>query len=190
VIAMSCEIIQFSTAPRSEKIKTSTRVGEDIGDNLPAEITLGRTGRPLPEPLTETCRNQRLRDARKDAWNHARHTTDYWRARMKWHSALSCAQRYGIGDSASFTSADYPERYSFVDMWRAALVKQLLTPAPDVAAVTWKRTQLADGQYEHAGVKRERIEHAIATDAEWLAAHPTKRSIAASRHSSKPEQEE
>jgi hypothetical protein len=118
------------------------------------------------------------------------HTTDYWRARMKWHSALSFAQHYGIGASTSFPLVDYPERYSFVDKWRAALVKQLLTPAPDVGALTWKRTQLAGGQYAHVGIKRERIEYAIATDAEWLAAHPTKRSIAASRQSSTPEQEE
>jgi hypothetical protein len=47
--------------------------------------------------------------------------------------------------------------------------------------VTWKRTQLADEQYKHVGVKRERIEYAITADAEWLAAHPTKRSIAATR---------
>jgi hypothetical protein len=186
---MSAEIFQFSTAPRrSAKIKTSTRVGEDIGDNLPAEITLGRTGRPLAEPLTDTCRNQRLRDARKDAWNDARHTTDYWRARLKWHSALSIAQHWGIGDSTSFPLADdHEERYSLVDKWRAALVKQLLTPAPDVGAVTWKRTQLAAERYTYVGVKRERIEYAIAADAEWLAAHPTKRSIAASRQSAEPE---
>jgi hypothetical protein len=183
---MSAEIFQFSTAPRrSEKIKTSTRVGEDIGDNLPAEVVLGRRGRPLPEPLTDTCKNQRLRDARKDAWFHARQTTDYWRARMKWQNALSWAQRNGIGDSASFPLVDH--RHSFVDKWREALVKQLLTPAPDVGAVTWKRAQLAAKQYVHVGVRRERIEQAIAADAEWLAAHPTRRSIAASRQSAEPE---
>jgi hypothetical protein len=64
---------------------------------------------------------------------------------------------------------------------RAALMKQLLTPAPDLGAVTWKRARLADEQYKHVGVTRERIEYAIAADAEWLAAHPTKRSIAATR---------
>jgi hypothetical protein len=64
---MSGEIIQFSTAPRrTQKIQTSTRIGEEIGNNLPAEFF--RRARPLPEPTTDTCRNQRLRDARKDAW--------------------------------------------------------------------------------------------------------------------------
>jgi hypothetical protein len=188
---MSGEVIQFSTVPRrSNKIQTGTRVGEDIGDNLPAEAVFGRRGRPLPEPLTDTCKNQRLRDARKDAWFHARHTTDYWHARMKWYRALSCAQDYGVGDSTSFPLIDYREPCSFVDKWRAALVKQLLTPAPDVGAVTWKRTQLAGEQYVHVGVKRERIKLAIAADAEWLAAHPTRRSIAASRQSAEPEHDQ
>ena len=137
--------------------------------------------------LTETAKNSRLRDARKTAWNHACHTTDYWRARMKWHGALSWAQNYGIGDSGSFPPADDGGRYSFVDEWRAALVKQLLTPAPDVSAVIWKRTQLAGEQYAYVGVKRERIERAIADDVAFLEAHPTRRSIAGSRQSSKPE---
>ena len=74
-----------------------------------------------------------------------------------------------------------------VELWRAALVKQLLTPAPDISAVTWKRAQLPGKQYAHVGVKRERIELAIAADAEWLAAHPTRRSIAAPRQSAEPE---
>jgi hypothetical protein len=126
---MSAEIFQFATAPkRAAKNMTSTRVG-DIGDNLPAEVVLGRRGRPLPEPLTKTCKNQRLRDARKDAWNHARRTTNYWHARREWHDALSVAQSYGIGDSPSFPPVDSPERCSFVGKWREAPVKQFLTPA-------------------------------------------------------------
>ena len=49
---MSAEIFQFSTAPRrSTTIKTSTRVGEDIGDDLPEEIENsglpdGKPGKP------------------------------------------------------------------------------------------------------------------------------------------------
>jgi len=118
---MSAEIFQFSTAPRrSAKIKTSTRVGEDIGDNLPAEITFGRTGRPLPEPQTETCRNQRLRDARKDAWNDARRTAEYWRARMKRNSALSCAPTWNVADSNTYAKSDHKEHWMLVDLARRA----------------------------------------------------------------------
>src|ERR1700722_9890353 len=62
----------------------------------------GRSGRWLPEPATETCRNQRLRLTRREVWRRAGFTTRYWRARLDWDSALSWAQRQGIGDAKSF----------------------------------------------------------------------------------------
>jgi hypothetical protein len=70
-----------------------------------------------------------------------------------------------------------------IDLWRAALVAQMLTPAFDVAGVNWKRAQLQAGQYRYAAekVKPERLQHAIEADIEWLEAHPTRKSIAASR---------
>jgi hypothetical protein len=74
-----------------------------------------------------------------------------------------------------------------VATWRASLVKQMLTPAPDVGAVTWKKAALQGGQHRHTDVKPERLERAIADDVAFLDAHPTRRSIAASRQSSKPE---
>jgi hypothetical protein len=46
-------------------------------------------------------------------------------------------------------------------------------------AVNWKRAQLRAWNHEHSDVKPERIERAIAEDVEWLAAHPSRKSIAA-----------
>jgi hypothetical protein len=82
---MSAEIFQFSTAPRRiENVKTSTRVGEDIGDNLPAELTAftpsqrRRAGRPeLPPPATETAKNARIGIVRRDAWWLAGRVANY-----------------------------------------------------------------------------------------------------------------
>ncbi|HWX13299.1 MAG TPA: hypothetical protein VNY06_00220 [Methylocella sp.] len=81
--------------------------------------------------MTETCKNQRLRDARRDVWRHASALTSYWRARLDWHTALSCAQDRGIADADRLPPADNESRMALVDTWRAALVKQLPTPAPD-----------------------------------------------------------
>jgi hypothetical protein len=67
-------------------------------------------------------------------------------------------------------------RQSMVQRWRAALVKQLLTPAPDGASVKWKQAALARGEHCYTGVKPERIERAIADDLAFLAAHPVRRS--------------
>jgi hypothetical protein len=132
--------------------------------------------RPLPEPLTETCKNQRLRLTRREVWWKASRLMQYWRARLDWHSALQCGQSHGgVADANSFPSADEENRFALVEMWRAANVKLILTPAPDAAAVAWKRAQLrANNAY--TGVKSERIERAIAEDVAFLAAHPTKKS--------------
>jgi hypothetical protein len=53
-------------------------------------------------------------------------------------------------------------------------------------AVAWKRAQLRAESHRYTDVKPERIERAIADDVAFLEAHPTRRSIAASRQSSKP----
>ena len=96
--------------------------------------------------ITKTCRNHRMRQGRRDSWNEARQLTDYWRARMKWFSALSLAQQYGVADSKTYADCkDYREHHRLVDLWRAALVAQMLTPAPDLSAVAWKRLQLRGG---------------------------------------------
>src|ERR1700730_13915508 len=74
---MSAQIFQFANAPRRlEKIKTSTRVGEDIGDNLPAEIDFRSPGwkarqaeRAANRPATAI--NSDLRKERRTAWRAA-----------------------------------------------------------------------------------------------------------------------
>jgi hypothetical protein len=130
-----------------------------------------------PETLTATCRNQRLRLSRRDAWWAARYLTAHWRARLDWHSALSHAQRHGIADANSYPKCDEgKDRFALVDLWRAALMKQMLTPAPDVAAIAWKRAQFRAENYRYTDVKLERLQRAIDADVEWLEAHPTRKS--------------
>ena len=95
---------------------------------------------------------------------------------MDWRSALGTAQQYGIADSASFPSTENENRFGLVDTWREAVVKQLLTPAPDGAAVAWKRAKLAGRGFSHLPTKAERIERVIAEDLAFLAAHPVRQS--------------
>jgi hypothetical protein len=52
------------------------------------------------------------------------------------------------------------------------------SPAPDMGAVIWKRTQLASGKVVYCDVKLERVEAAIAADVAFLEAHPTRRTPA------------
>jgi hypothetical protein len=169
----SCEIIQFSTAARP--VRSASDKQAPAGALTPRQRR--REGKPeLPPPATETAKNSRIRIARRDAWWHAGRVADYWRARLDWQGELEIAQQYGIADSAAFPSAADENRFLLVDTWREAVVKQLLTPAPDGAAVTWKRAKLAGRDFSHLPTKAERIERVIADDLEFLAAHPTRRS--------------
>lgn len=102
--------------------------------------------RQQSEPATETCRNHRARLGRRDAWWRAERTTSYWRARLDWNSELALAQDNGIGDADSFTRAMNGERLALVERWRVALVEQMLTPAPHLAAVAWMIFPRKDGQ--------------------------------------------
>jgi hypothetical protein len=155
---MICEIIQFSTAVRTTRAVSDKREGKP----------------ELPPPATETAKNARIRGGRKDAWEAACRLPEYWRARLDWCNALNIAQKRGIADSTSFPSDDETTRFELVETWREAVAKRLLTPAPDLGAVKWKRAKLAGGNFPYLPVKKERVERAIADDVAFLAAHPTR----------------
>ena len=69
-------------------------------------------------------------------------------------------------------------RWAFVNKYREALGEQLLTPAPNVASVNWKRQQLSKPCIPYIGVEKELVEKAIADDIAFLDAHPTRNSRA------------
>ena len=72
--------------------------------------------------------------------------------------------------------SDRDQRWDTLANWRAALVGQLLTPAPDLAAVNWKRATFLADQHRFTDVQPGRIEQAIKADLAFLAAHPIRRS--------------
>jgi hypothetical protein len=173
---MSAEIIQLSAFTRPTRA-ASDKQTPATGDRMLTPRQRRREGKPeLPPPATETAKNSRIRAARRDAWRAADRESTYWHARMKWCQALSSAQHWGVADSASLPSAEEENRFRLVDTWREAVVKQLLTPAADAAAIAWKRAQLAGGDFSYLPTKAERIERVIADDLAFLAAHPTRRS--------------
>jgi hypothetical protein len=82
----------------------------------------------------------------------------------------------GTPEGHSHPAVNDYDRIPMLGRYRAALVKQLLTPAWDVASVNWKQMALARGQHRYTDVKPERIERAIADDLAFLAAHPVRQS--------------
>jgi len=162
---MSCEIIQFSVTARPARPVSDKRpLGQRMREVKPA----------LPPTATETAKNSRIRIARRDDWWHAGRVADYWRARLDWCSALGFAQRHEIADSGSFPSAEEESRYGLVEKWREAVARQLLTPAPTVADVAWKRAKIKSREFKQLPITLERAEQAVADDVAFLAAHPTR----------------
>jgi hypothetical protein len=177
---MSAEIIQFSTASRPGRSASNkqTPMGVTaIANRVLTPRQRRREGKPeLPPPATETAKNARIRTERRDAWWLAERVADYWHARFKWHHELETAQRYGIGDSGSFPPQAHACVFEFVDTWREAVAKQLLTPASTLAAVAWKRAKIKSREFNWLPITLARAEQAIADDSAFLAAHPTRRS--------------
>lgn len=116
--------------------------------------------RTVEEPSTETARNERLHKQRYSIWRAAEAATRYWRARFDFESPLAWAQDMEISEGRYHPVVDRKDRYAMVDKWREATAKQLLTPAPDARALTWKRQVLAGRHfYRHetrAGRTRNR----------------------------------
>jgi hypothetical protein len=128
-------------------------------------------------PSSITAGNSRLRKERQEVWRMAEAATRYWRVRLDFEDAVSWAQRLGVSEGDSHPAVDPDSRMPMADRYRKALVEQLLTPAWDIASVTWKRAVLARNDYVIGPyVKAERVEKAVADDLAWLAAHPTRRS--------------
>jgi hypothetical protein len=171
---MSAEIIAFTTTLRPKHIDRSTagRVSEEICETLRDWIVTDKTA-GMPPPTTRTARNARLRAARWEIWRKADAITDYWLALHRLTSAVERAERCGFKVARVHVQTSGDMNSAIVDTYRDALNKQLLTPAPDVASVNWKRREL-----KTYGVKKELVEKAIADDIAFLAAHPTRNSRA------------
>jgi hypothetical protein len=141
----------------------------------PRETRRQERSHQIEDGLTETCKNFRLRDQRRDAWRTADAIRNYWRARLKFEDAIADVQNHDAPEGRSHPPHDHDDGRAILGKYREAAAQQLLTPAPDTAAIAWKRAALKSGQHEYTGVKTERIEHSIASDVEFLATHPTSR---------------
>jgi hypothetical protein len=157
-------------------------------------VSSARTERaePSSETLSPTCKNSRLRKKRKDAWRKADAVTHYWRARLNLNTAISIVQLHDVPEGRDHHAAT-DDHWSLVQRFRKARVEQLLTPAPTLADVSWKKVQLAQGKHRYvdcadlrsalAGGEHVKsaeqlgrlIERAIADDEAFLASHPTRR---------------
>jgi hypothetical protein len=146
----------------------STPTSASFNRPCPAPLSEDRSSDDTPS--TETARNGKLRNKRRDIWWSAEAATRYWRVRLEFDRAVQAAQRLELPEGSNHPVVDRSKDRQLVQCWREALVKQLLTPAWDVASIKWKQMALARGQHRYVDVNPERIERAIADDLEFLAA--------------------
>jgi hypothetical protein len=172
---MTAEIIEFTATPRPKHVDRSTdrRVSEGISDILRDWIVTDKTAGMPPPTTTTTGKNARLRSARWEVWRRADAVTDYWDALLNFHGAVLRAKRHGLKEARAHVEISEEGRWSILESYREVLNKHLLTPAPDVASVNWKRHKMRE-----YGVKKELVEKAIADDIAFLDAHPTRNSRA------------
>lgn len=125
--------------------------------------------------ISYTPKNKRLRDQRRHAWHCAEAGHRYWEARLQMESTVSVVQRWSLPEGNLHSPHVPNERWEMLAKWRAAIARQMLTPAPDTAAIAWKRAAFRAGHHVYTDLKPEMIERAIASDVAFLDAHPTRR---------------
>jgi hypothetical protein len=165
-ISETAQIIQFAAA-RPKLAKGQRPKTGGFSTNPP--ITRDEEG------LTETAKNYRLRRARYDDWREADAVMDYWHIRMKMDTAVSRVQHCNAPEGDLHPVRDPKGYWTLVARYRQAWARLMLTPAPTVREITWKRAQLKAENQKHTGLKIEWIEQAIADDVEFLKSHPTRR---------------
>ena len=101
------------------------------------------------------------------------------------NGSIERVHHHGLPEGDRHPQYEPKSHYALIPTYRAAIVAQLLTPAPTAREITWNRAVFKHGDHKHIGVNPERIERAIAD--EFLKAHPTRRG---GGRSSKPEQEQ
>ena len=130
---------------------------------------------PRPDAeLLDTHHNTLLRRARRKEWRKASARTGYFRALLELKRAEYLYVRNVVRDSKRADRIFGRHREAVDRLLRDAEAMQILTPAPDQAALQWKRKVVAADEY--LPLAAVEIAAAIAADEAWLAAHPTKRS--------------
>jgi hypothetical protein len=174
------EVIQLA-AFRGKPGKSALRArqhtspqGEEGETETPRERKMRE--RQEQESVTETGRNLRLRQQRHVNWRKADALVEYWHASLEMNGAIHRVQNHDMPEGGWHPEYKPESHWTLVANWRAALMQQLLTPAPTISEVTWKRAKLKAGQHKHTDVKPERIERAIADDVEFLRTHPVRQS--------------
>src|SRR5262245_34813125 len=94
--------------------------------------------RQKPTSVASTAENEKLRAARRKAWEKADATTSYWRALLGFTHAVEIGKRHNVEAACAHANINLEAREASLESLRTALIRQFFTPAPDMTAVRWK----------------------------------------------------
>jgi hypothetical protein len=106
--------------------------------------------------VTATGKNQRIRQQRHVNWRKADAIREYWCASLKMNGAISCVQSHNMPEGDLHPEVKPDDRWTILAKYRAAIMQQLLTPAPDAGSVIWKRAAFKAGNHRYTDVKQAR----------------------------------
>lgn len=126
---------------------------------------------------SDVALNELLRERRKDAWRRADAKVCFLCSQLDLFAATKHAQRHGLVAARGLPVPDEGERFNLVENCRRALLEQILTPAPTVADLAWKRRKVASlNPYDWVGATLEQVEEVLDRDETFLRSFPTRRS--------------
>lgn len=152
--------------PEATRIGFARRIQQRISARMNGETA---------DRVTVLARNEQLRAERLEVWKRAAALTEYFHAMARFNLAVRMAQREGIPAARHCHPTMEIEDYTLpMREYRMAHFAQLLTPAPDVASVCWKRRQAFGRRADWDAASLAQIKASIVADEEFLKSHPVR----------------
>ena len=124
---------------------------------------------------TEAALNLRLRKQRRTAWASGMARLNYYKAALDMEHAIHRVQHWEVPEARNHSRRGNHARMEILSCYRAALVDQILRPAPRRSDVEWKRRQVAASTFKYCGLSEDLAQRAISEDMAFLDAHPVRR---------------
>jgi hypothetical protein len=161
-------IVRFSSP---EKLRRAEKIMRSISEKQRMAALVGGVS-------ADISLNESLRRDRAGAWSRAEAKVQFLLAQLEYYRAVEHAQKYEVPDARGLLTLDAAADFQLVESWRLAVMEHILTPAPKVSALTWKRRKVAGlGPFDWVGgATPARVEKALAEDEAFLKAFPARHS--------------
>ena len=106
----NAKIIDFKSWSKPQPAAKSRSRIKTSAELLARDARLEERIQQREDGLTETCKNSRLRESRRDVCRTADARRNYWHARLKFEDAIACAQNSDVPEGRSHPPHDHDDR--------------------------------------------------------------------------------